>query len=208
MINVLLVDDHELISTGIKALLERADDIRVIGISASGEEAILAVEKERPDVILMDVNMPGIGGAEASRRILKSHPEIKIIGLSQHNNNSIPKQLLDIGAMGFVSKSSSSEEMMEAIHKVMQGKVYLCNDVAEQLVSKAKDSVNPFSMLSARESEVVSLIFQGKSIPEMAIILGLKDKTINTFRYRMYKKLKVKNDVELIKLIDKFNTTF
>ena len=203
MVKVLLVDDHELITTAIKALLNAADNITVVGVAESGEQSILAVEAMRPDVVLMDVEMPGMGGAEACRRILKIHPEIKIIGLSQHDNNSVPKQLLKIGAVGFISKKSSSEEMIHTIHKVMAGDVYLCTDVANKF--KTKD--DPCSVLSPRELEVVRFILQGKSIREMVEILGVKDKTVNTFRYRIYKKLHVKNDVELIRLVDKFNRT-
>lgn len=209
MVKVLLVDDHELITTAIKALLNAADNITVIGVAESGEQSILAVEDLRPDVVLMDIEMPGMGGAEACRRILKIHPEIKIIGLSQHDNNSVPKQLLKIGAVGFISKKSSSEEMIHTIHKVMAGDVYLCTDVADQFIikTKTKDEDDPCSILSPRELEVVRLILQGKNIKEMVDILGVKDKTVNTFRYRIYKKLQVKNDVELIRLVDKFNRT-
>ncbi len=209
MIKVLLVDDHELITTAIKSLLNAADNITVVGIAESGEQSLLAVEAMRPDVVLMDVEMPGMGGAEACRRILKIHPEIKIIGLSQHDNNSVPKQLLKIGAVGFISKKSSSEEMIHTIHKVMAGDIYLCSDVANKFIikTKTKDENDPCSILSPRELEVVRFILQGKSIKEMVAILGIKDKTVNTFRYRIYKKLQVKNDVELIRLVDKFNRT-
>jgi len=209
MVKVLLVDDHELITTAIKALLDAADNITVIGVAKNGEQGILAVEEKRPDIVLMDVEMPGMGGAEACRRILKAHPETKIIGFSQHDNNSVPKQLLKIGAVGFISKNSSSEEMIHTIHKVMAGDIYLCEDVFNKFVvkTKTKDKDNPCSILSPRESEVVRLILRGKTIQEMVEILRIKDKTINTFRYRIYKKLGVKNDVELIRLVDKFNRT-
>jgi len=209
MIKVLLVDDHELITTAIKSLLNAADNITVVGVAESGEQSLLAVEAMHPDVVLMDVEMPGMGGAEACRRILKIHPEIKIIGLSQHDNNSVPKQLLKIGAVGFISKKSSSEEMIHTIHKVMAGDIYLCSDVANKFIikTKTKDENDPCSILSPRELEVVRFILQGKSIQEMVEILGIKDKTVNTFRYRIYKKLQVKNDVELIRLVDKFNRT-
>lgn len=209
MVKVLLVDDHELITTAIKALLNAADNITVVGVAESGEQSLLAVDELRPDVVLMDVEMPGMGGAEACRRILKIYPEIKIIGLSQHDNNSVPKQLLKLGAVGFISKKSSSEEMIHTIHKVMAGDIYLCTDVADKFVikTKTKDKDDPCSILSPRELEVVRLILQGKSIKEIVEILGIKDKTVNTFRYRIYKKLQVKNDVELIRLVDKFNRT-
>lgn len=207
MINVLLVDDHELVRTGIESLLNDVDGIAVVGVANSGEQALLLTEQMSPDVILMDVNMPGIGGVEACRRILQGQPDIKIIALSGYNDGSIPGQLLQLGAMGFISKSSPLEEMVDAIRKVMLGEPYLCKDVAQNLTAPntQKSASSPFAQLSRREAEVASLILQGRSIQEMAQALQLSDKTVNTYRYRLYDKLKVKNDVELTRLAVKSN---
>lgn len=207
MINVLLVDDHELVRTGIESLLNDVDGIAVVGVANSGEQALLLTEQMSPDVILMDVNMPGMGGVEACRRILQGRPDIKIIALSGYNNGSIPGQLLQLGAMGFISKSSPLEEMVDAIRKVMLGEPYLCKDVAQNLTAPntQKSASSPFTQLSRREAEVASLILQGRSIQEMAQALQLSDKTVNTYRYRLYEKLKVKNDVELTRLAVKSN---
>lgn len=207
MINVLLVDDHELVRTGIAALLNAMEEISVVGVASCGEQALLFTEQLSPDVILMDVNMPGIGGVEACRQILQAHPTVKIIALSAYNDGFIPGQLLKLGAMGFVSKNSPLEEMVGAIRRVMSGEPYLCKDVVYSLVGKdAKNSENSlFAQLSKREAEVASLILQGRGIQEMAEILKLSDKTINTYRYRLYEKLNVKNDVELTRLAVKSN---
>jgi two-component system invasion response regulator UvrY len=207
MINVLLVDDHELVRTGIQALLNAVADISVVAVANSGERAIFLMDKLMPDVVLMDINMPGIGGAEACRRILQQYPQMRIIALSAHNDGLVPAQLLELGAMGFISKSSPVEEMVEAIHTVMSGGCYLCNDVASTVSLKNAHEVdkNPFAKLSKREAEVVSLILQGKNIQEISVLLDLSDKTINTYRYRLYEKLHVKNDVELTRLAVKFN---
>jgi len=202
MIKVLLVDDHELIITGIKFWLDSVENIKVVGMASCGEDAIAMVEKNMPDVIFMDVKMPGIGGTEACKRILKAHPDIKIIGLSQSESNAITRQFINLGAVGFISKSSSPAEMMDSIYNAMGGKTYLSMDVKARMALKNKN--NLFSSLSSRELEVVELISQGKFIKEMAEIMGVKTKTINTFRYRIYKKLNVKNDVELIKLLEHF----
>ena len=206
MIRILLVDDHELVRTGIAALLNAAYDMTVVGVAQSGEEAVNAAVTLSADVVLMDVNMPGIGGVEACRRILQRDPEVKIIAISVHNDGPIPQQLLNLGVMGFISKGSSVDEMILAIRKVMTGKRYLCTDVANNMALQGLPGSieSPFAKLSQREAEVVTLILQGKSIQEMAEMLTLSDKTVNTYRYRLYDKLHVKNDVELTRLAVKF----
>ncbi len=207
MIKVLLVDDHELVRTGIEALLNGEEDISVVGVANNGESAIEMLEESSPDVILMDVNMPGIGGVEACRRVLKKYPGIKIIAVSVLNDGPIPQQILKLGALGFISKGSAVEEMVSAIRTVYSGKRFLCAEVANNLafqgIQGTQDS--PFEKLSQRESEVTNLILQGKSIKEMSDLLVLSDKTINTYRYRLYDKLNVKNDVELTRLAVKYN---
>jgi two-component system invasion response regulator UvrY len=206
MISVLLVDDHQLVRTGIQALLNSDKEIQVVAVADSGEQAIDMVGELAPDIILMDVSMPGIGGVEASRRILRQYPNIKIIGLSAYNDGPIPQQLLKLGVLGFISKSSSADEMICAIRKAIEGKRYLCSDVANNLAfqSMFETQQSPFVKLSQREAEIVTLILQGKTIPEMAEMLSISSKTVNTYRYRLYDKLKIKNDVELTRLAVKF----
>lgn len=207
MINVLLVDDQKLVSTGIEALLKTAENINVVGIADSGEKAIEAIQELWPDVVLMDVLMPGIGGIEACRRIIKRYPDIKVIALSGKNDGPIPNQLLKLGAQGFITKNSPVEEMVSAIQQVVNGKRYLCSEVAKNLAfSNLQGSdKSPFEKLSQREAEVVALILQGKTIQEMSKMLVISDKTVNTYRYRIYEKLNVKNDVELTRLAVRFN---
>ncbi|MGR9046169.1 MAG: response regulator [Gammaproteobacteria bacterium] len=205
MIKVLLVDDHEIVRSGVEALLNKAKDIKVIAVAKTGEDSVEAVAQHQPDVVVMDINMPGIGGVEACRRILNDNPDIKIIALSVCNDGPIPLQLLRMGAMGFISKGSPVEEMVTAIRRVMTGQRYLCAEVANNIAFLGLPGhESPFSKLSQREAEVVSLILQGKTIKEMSEMLALSDKTINTYRYRLYEKLKVKNDVELTRLAIKF----
>jgi two-component system invasion response regulator UvrY len=207
MITVLLVDDQALVRTGIEALLNTAKNISVVGVANCGEQAIIAVEELNPDVVLMDINMPGIGGMEACRRIFQRFPDIKIIALSVHNDGLIPQQLLKLGAQGFISKNSPVEEMVVAIQQVVSGKRYLASDVASNLALSTVqgNDTSPFEKLSQREAEVVTLILQGKSIQEMSEMLVISDKTINTYRYRIYDKLQVRNDVGLTRLAVKFD---
>jgi two-component system invasion response regulator UvrY len=206
MISVLLVDDQELVRTGIEALLNAAGDIAVVGVAKSGEEAVEAMTNQSPDVVLMEVNMPGIGGIEACRRILQDNPDVKIITLSVNKDGPIPPQLFKMGILGFISKDSPVDELINAIRKVMAGERYLSADVANNLVTRGLPGYyeSPFTKLSRRESEVVNLILQGKSIKEMSEMLILSDKTVNTYRYRLYDKLNIKNDVQLTCLAFKF----
>lgn len=207
MIKVLLVDDHELVRTGVEALLNAVDDISVVAVCGTGEEALEEVETHLPDIVMMDIQMPGIGGVEACRRILQKHPEARVIALSVCNDGPVPQRLLKMGARGFISKGSPVDEMVNAIHVVMSGKRYLCSEVANNLAFQGleEQEPSPFAKLSQRESQVVNLILQGKSIQEMSDILVISDKTVNTYRYRLYEKLNVRNDVELTRLAVKFN---
>jgi two-component system invasion response regulator UvrY len=207
MITVLLVDDHELVRSGVEALLNAVEDINVLAVCECGEKALQLISQQQPDVVLMDVNMPGMGGFEACRRILHNYPKVKIIGLSVHNGGAIPQQLLKLGVEGFVSKASPVSEMVAAIRTVMSGKRYLCQDVASNLVFESIETGenSPFCQLSQREAEVAQMILKGKGIQEIAEALALSDKTVNTYRYRLYAKLKIKNDVELTRLALKYN---
>lgn len=202
MIKILLADDHELVRTGIEAILNACDDICVVGVAKSGEEAVEKVSVLSVDVVLMDIDMPGIGGVEACRQILQNNAEAKIIVISVNNNSHIPPELFKLGVSGFISKESPVEEMINAIRKVVSGDRYLSFDTVYNLASRCLPEYyeSPFLKLSRREAEVVTLILQGKSIKEMSYMLILSDKTVNTYRYRLYDKLKIKNDVELTRL--------
>lgn len=206
MITVLLVDDHELVRSGIQSLLDAEQEISVVSVADSGEQALKAVETYKPDVILLDVNMPGIGGLETCRRLIQRYPDIKVIALSIHNDGPIPKQVLALGAMGFISKMSPVSEMVLAIKQVVNGKKYICSDVANNLALSSLENKekSPFDKLSAREAEIVCQVLQGKNIQEMSKMFSVSDKTINTHRYRIYNKLNVKNDVELTRMAVKF----
>lgn len=207
MINVLLIDDHELVRSGFESLLNATEEIVVVGVAATGEEGLELVNKLNPDVVLLDISLPGIGGLEVCKRILQRNAKAKVIALTVHTDGPIPQQILKLGAMGFISKGSSSDEMIGAIRQVMSGKRFLCQEVANNLAfqSLPGSEESPFNKLSQREAEVVFMILQGKNIKEMSNLLNLSDKTINTYRYRLYEKLGVKNDVELTRLAVKFN---
>lgn len=201
-IRVLLVDDQKLFLRGIGRLLEDHADLEVAGYATTGEEAIRMVREHRPDVVLMDVNMPGIGGLEATRRIIANHPETRVIILTVHADDPFPARLLEAGASGYLTKTCEHEEIVTAIRKVHAGERYIGADIARQLALSMLPGGerSPFDRLSQREMQVMLMVTQGHSIQEIADKLALSPKTVSTYRYRIYEKLGVGNDVELTHL--------
>jgi len=202
MISVLLTDDHELVRTGIRRLLEDSKQVSIIGEADCGEKSIQLAQEHQPDVILMDVNMPGIGGVEACRRILQRNPKQKIIVLTVHNEQTFPKRLLEIGARGYLTKECGVDEMLEAIRQVHAGNSYIATSIAQQLALSLLpgNDVNPIDKLSRREFQVMLMISQGLSNAEISDKLCLSPKTISTYRLRLLEKLDAHNEVDLIRI--------
>lgn len=206
-IKVLIVDDHELVRFGFKSLLGTQDSIDVLDTLCSGEEAInwCRDNNGNVDVILMDINMPGIGGIEATHRISKFWPGIGIIIVTVHDAGPLPKQLLNGGAKGYLTKGNGVEEMITAINDVSQGKHYIAKDIAQQLaLSVLPGDVNPLDTLSRREIQVLMMISQGTKTQEISEILNLSPKTISTYRTRLNEKLNVNSDIEMLHLAMKY----
>lgn len=204
---VLIVDDHDLVRFGFKSLLGAQDSIEVLAALSSGEEAInwCRDNKGEVDVILMDVNMPGIGGIEATHRISKTWPEIGIIIVTVHDSGPLPKQLLNGGAKGYLTKGNNVEEMMTAITDVHQGKHYIAKDIAQQLaLSILPGEKNPIDGLSMRETQVLMMIAQGTKTIQISEMLNLSPKTISTYRARLFDKLDVNSDIEMLHLAMKY----
>jgi len=201
MIKVLLTDDHELVRTGIRRLLEDSRQISIVGEADCGEKSIQLAQELQPDVILMDVNMPGIGGVEACRRILQRNPKQKIIVLTVHNEQTFPKRLLEIGAKGYLTKECGVEEMIEAIKQVYAGHSYIATSIAQQLaLSLLPGNDNPIDKLSRREFQVMLMISQGLTNIAISDKLCLSPKTTSTYRLRLLEKLGANNEVDLIKI--------
>jgi len=202
MITVLLTDDHELVRTGIRRLLEDSKQVSIIGEADCGEKSIQLAQEHQPDVILMDVNMPGIGGVEACRRILQRNPKQKIIVLTVHNEQTFPKRLLEIGARGYLTKECGVDEMLEAIRQVHAGNSYIATSIAQQLALSLLpgNDVNPIDRLSRREFQVMLMISQGLSNAQISDKLCLSPKTISTYRLRLLEKLDAHNEVDLIRI--------
>lgn len=198
----MIVDDHDLVRAGIRSLLSGVTGIKVIAEAASGEDAIKIAKEKRPQVVLMDVKMPGIGGLEATRRILRNDPDAKVIALTVYGGEPFPSKLLQAGAVGYLTKGSDAEEMVQAILSVQHGKRYLSPEVAQQLALKhlSDDKACPFDSLSEREMQVMLMIVNGQKVQDISDKLCLSPKTVNSYRYRLFEKLTVNSDVELTHL--------
>lgn len=203
MINVLLVDDHELVRTGIRRIIDEVRGMKVVGEVASGEEAFQFCRNEEPDVVLMDMNMPGIGGLEATKKIVRYCPDVKIIILTVHTEDPFPSKVMQMGAQGFVTKQTGPDDLIQAIRSVNVGQRYLAPDIAQQIaLSKfsGSESEQPFDTLSERELQIMLMITKGQKVQDIADQLSLSSKTVNSYRYRMFEKLSINNDVELTHL--------
>jgi two-component system invasion response regulator UvrY len=199
MINVMLVDDHDLVRSGIRRVLDDTGDIKVVAEARSGEQAIAQARCSKPDVVLMDVSMPGIGGLEATRRITLSFPDTKVIAVTIHEDNPFPTCLIDAGASGYITKGNDIGEIINAVKTVHAGKQYFTKDIAEKLALtfiKYRDQ-SPLDTISDREMEIMMMVAQGYKNIEISRMLCLSPKTTSTYRYRLYEKLDVDNDVEL-----------
>lgn len=207
MIRVVIADDHELVRTGIKRLLDDFADIQVVDEACDGQSAITVCADQAPDVILMDINMPGVNGLEATRQLRKKHPDLKIIVVSMHNDEISTQRLLKAGANGYLTKESCIGEIVNAIRKVMKGEYVLSPQIAQKMALKsfsADDSNNPFEELSERELQVMDMLIDGKKISAISEHLCLSPKTVSTYRHRLFSKLGVKSDVELSRLAQQY----
>ncbi len=199
VINVLIVDDHDLVRTGIKHMLDDVSGIKVVGEARSGEEALQLARKVAPHVVLMDVKMPGMGGFEATRKLLRLDPDVKVLVVTICNNDLYPARLFQVGAAGYLTKGASMDEMIQAVRAVYSGQRYISPDIASRLAFRHvnEEDVSPFESLSERELQVLLMITMGMKVHDIAEKLCLSPKTVNSYRYRIFEKLKVKNDVEL-----------
>lgn len=201
MIRVLVVDDHDLVRMGISRMLADSPDIEVVGEADSGDMALKLAKQLTPDVVLLDVNMPNIGGLEATKRLVQLDKGIKILAVSSLSTQPYPSMLLKAGAHGYITKGTPLDEMIRAIKKVHQGGRYFSSEVAEQLAEVLlSDHSSPFDALSDREKQVAMMVVNCQSPQQIADQLFVSVKTINTYRYRIYEKVGVDSDVKLTHL--------
>ena len=199
MIKVLVVDDHDLVRTGISRMLSDVPGLSVIGEADSGETAVVRARELKPDVILMDVRMPGIGGLEATRKLVQHDKHIKVIAVTVCDEEPFPTRLMQAGAAGYVTKGGALDEMVTAIRQVHAGLRYISPDIAQQLALKQFNpgGNSPFDCLSEREIQIALMIVNCEKVQSISDKLCLSPKTVNTYRYRIFEKLGITSDVEL-----------
>jgi len=203
-IRCLLVDDHTLFRQGVRRLLESESDFEVVGEAADGGEAVEKARELRPDIVLMDIGMPGLSSFESSRQIKKNRMETKILFLTMYEDEDYLVQCLEVGASGYVLKDTPAAQLLTAVKDVYKGGKYLSSQVLGKLVedfrSRVRDTrMRPrMSTLTPREREILKLLAEGNSVKEIAVILGLSVKTVEAHKFNLMRKLDIHNKAQLV----------
>jgi DNA-binding NarL/FixJ family response regulator len=201
---ILLVDDHQLFRDGIQNLLDQQLDLRVIGTAENGRRALEMVRMHSPDVVIMDVTMPHLNGIDATRRILEAYPDIKVIALSMHSHSRFVEEMLKAGAVGYLLKECAFEDLVRAIHEVLEGRMYLSPTITRVMVNdflnpSQKDDVQGLAHLTSKERELLQLISEGYTNEDVAQSLHMSRRTVEKHRSRIMNKLGINNVAELVK---------
>jgi DNA-binding NarL/FixJ family response regulator len=210
-ITILIADDHTLVRETWSFILNTDPRFSVIAESGSGEEAVELAKKLRPNIVIMDINLPGINGIEATQQIRKFSPGSKVLGVSLHTQPTYARKMIQKGAMGYVTKNSSKEEMFKAIIEIQNGKKYICEEIknilSEQVIG-GDEAQTGLNSLSQREIEIISFIKKGKSSKEIADELAISVKTVEVHRYNILKKLNLNNAAALVNFINNSQLDF
>jgi DNA-binding NarL/FixJ family response regulator len=202
MINILLADDHAIVRAGLKTLLEAQGDLRVVGETRDGLEAVSVAAQLKPDVVVMDISMPDMNGIEAARRICAARGETRVVMLSMHGDAEHVYRAIEAGATGYLLKESAGTELVAAVRAVHAGRRYLTEKVNELVIAGylgERRAVSPVDGLSKRERDILQHIVDGRSNKDTARLLCISVKTVETYRSRMLQKLGIKNVAELVK---------
>lgn len=205
MIKVVITDDHQLVLDGLRSILEQQTEIKVISTANNGADLLRQLTFIKPDIVLMDIDMPVMNGIEATQQVKVNYPDISIIMLTMHDEKAMVKKLTDIGASGFILKNSDKDELLQAIKRVHQGGMYFSSELTMNLISHGITPVNPGSvddkkaLLTEREIEILKLIAEGLSNKEIGDKLFISHRTVDTHRTNLMKKLDVSNIAGLIR---------
>src|SRR5438105_12581666 len=200
-IRILIADDHGVVAEGLKHLIEAQQDMQVVATVGDGREAIRVAKETQPDVVLMDLSMPELNGADATRAVLEHDPKCRVIILSMYSEREYVRRALKAGAVGYVVKRSAAKELVDAIRAAHAGQRYLSSRVADVVIEEAgaEERDDPLARLSAREREVLQLIAEGRTGAEIAERLLLSQKTVETYRARLIEKLGIRDVAGLVK---------
>lgn len=203
-IRIVLADDHKLMRGGLRVLLEQQQDFAVVGEASDGREAVALVSSQKPDVLVMDIGMPNLNGIEAAAQITQNHPEISVVMLSMHSDESYVLRALKAGAKGYLLKDSAETDLIRAVHSVAEGKSFFSPAVSKVLLDdyvrklKRSGTEDPYDLLTPREREVLQLVAEGKSNKDVAQLLNLSVYTVETHRSNIMEKLNLHGVPELI----------
>jgi two-component system invasion response regulator UvrY len=203
VINVLLADDHDLVRMGMRRLLEDVGELNIIAEATTGEEAVSVCHEQDVHVTLMDINMPGMGGMEATKKIVQRNSNIKVIIVTMNEDELLAQKLLKLGAAGYLTKGCKISEIVHAIKEVMANRRYITPEIAQQLAlagTKSEQEQSPFQELSERELQVMMMVLDGRKTNDISDSLCLSPKTVSTYRHRLFSKLQIQTDVELTRL--------
>lgn len=204
-IRLLIADDHKMMREGLKSLISKEPGMSIVGEAENGEETVNLSRKTAPHVAIIDVTMPDLNGIEATRKIIKENPNIKVVGLSGHPDRHFVREMLKAGASAYILKQTAFDELIRAIHEVMAGRTYLSPEVTQGLVdsyvrSSPRKGENPaFATLTDREREALQLLAEGRSSKEIADKMGVSVKTVETHRRNIMEKLNLHSVAELTK---------
>lgn len=200
-IRILLADDHAVVRSGLRRLLEQRPGFEVVAEAESGEQAYQVFNEYQPDVAVMDLTMPGMGGLEAIRRILFRDPDARLLVFSMHENAAFASQALKAGARGYVAKTGASDELVTAIQEVARGRVYISKEIAQKIaIETLSGGDDPVRELTTREFEVFRLIAEGRNSEEIGEMLKISQKTVANYQTLIKQKLNVSTSVDLIRL--------
>ena len=204
-IRVFMVDDHALVRTGMRMILDGQDDIEVVGEAQSGEEALPQIRKLQPDIVLCDLHLPGVSGLEVTERIVRGGSATRVIVVSILEDGPMPRRLIEAGASGYVGKGGDAGELVRAVRDVARGKRYLASTIAQNLALAGVDGDGtPFDALSSRELEVAMLLLHGLRQEDIAKRLSLSAKTVNTHKSRLFEKLQIQDAIALARLASQY----